>query len=78
MACQVPASDDGRYPSASHRGGTLTVVDTFLPQTDPVGDYDGDNPTLGTAYDGLTAFRRCGVGHGALLIIDAHNVPRPA
>ena len=25
------------FPSASHRGGTLTVVDTFLPLTDPVG-----------------------------------------
>jgi YVTN family beta-propeller protein len=67
------------FPSASHRGGTLTVVDTSLPLTDPVGDYDGDNPTLGTAYDGLTAFRRSGGAAGLTLVPDlATRLPRPA
>ena len=67
------------FPAASHRGGTLTVVDTFLPLTDPVGDYDGDNPTLGTAYDGLTAFRRSGGAAGLTLVPDlATRLPRPA
>ena len=67
------------FPSASHRGGTLTVVDTVLPLTDPVGDYDGDNPTLGTAYDGLTAFRRSGGAAGLTLVPDlATRLPRPA
>ena len=67
------------FPAASHRGGTLTVVDTFLPLTDPVGDYDGDNPTLGTAYDGLTAFRRSSGAAGLTLVPDlATRLPRPA
>ena len=66
------------FTAASHRGGTLTVVDTSLPETDPVGDYDGDNPILGTAYDGLTAFRRSGGAAGLTLVPDlAMTLPRP-
>jgi peptide/nickel transport system substrate-binding protein len=67
------------FPSASHRGGTLTVVDPILPLTDPVADYDGDNPVLGAVYDGLTAFRRSGGAAGLTLVPDlATTLPRPA
>jgi YVTN family beta-propeller protein len=67
------------FPPASHRGGTLTVVDYILPLTDPVADYDGDNPVLGVVYDGLTAFRRSGGGAGLTLVPDlATTLPRPA
>jgi YVTN family beta-propeller protein len=66
------------FTAASHRGGTMTVVDTFLPETDP---SQGDvlSPALGTAYDGLTAFRRSGGAAGLTLVPDlATRLPRPA
>jgi YVTN family beta-propeller protein len=70
------------FPSASHRGGTLIVANTFLPDPsdeppDPaVGfPYDG---TLAAAYDGLTAFRRSGGAAGLTLVPDlAMTLPRP-
>jgi YVTN family beta-propeller protein len=66
------------FPSASHRGGTLTVVDTFLPDLDPVLGYPVDG-ALNTAYDGLTAFRRSGGAAGLTLVPDlAIRLPRPA
>jgi ABC-type transport system substrate-binding protein/DNA-binding SARP family transcriptional activator/streptogramin lyase len=65
------------FPSASHRGGTLTVVDTFLPDLDPALGYPIDG-ALNTAYDGLTAFRRSGGAAGLTLVPDlAKTLPRP-
>jgi len=70
------------FPSASHRGGTLTVADTFLPDPsddppDPAVGYPFDG-TLSAAYDGLTAFRRSGGAAGLTLIPDlATTLPRP-
>ena len=71
------------FPSASHRGGTLTVADTFLPDPsdeppDPAVGYSFDG-TLTAAYDGLTAFRRSGGAAGLTLVPDlATTLPRPA
>jgi YVTN family beta-propeller protein len=66
------------FPSASHRGGTLTVADTYLPDPpDPAAGltYDG---TLTAVYDGLTAFRRSGGAAGLTLVPDlAKTLPRP-
>jgi YVTN family beta-propeller protein len=71
------------FPSASHRGGTLTVAATALPgqlagePPDPVAGfyYDG---TLTAVYDGLTAFRRSGGAAGLTLVPDlARTLPRP-
>jgi YVTN family beta-propeller protein len=66
------------FPSASHRGGTLTVADTYLPDPpDPAVGlyYDG---TLTAVYDGLTAFRRSGGAAGLTLVPDlAKTLPRP-
>jgi YVTN family beta-propeller protein len=65
------------FPSASHRGGTLTVVNTYLPETDPAEGY-ADDGALNTAYDGLTAFRRSGGAAGFTLVPDlAMTLPRP-
>ncbi|HTQ88275.1 MAG TPA: BTAD domain-containing putative transcriptional regulator [Streptosporangiaceae bacterium] len=70
------------FPSASHRGGTLTVADTFLPDPsedppDPAVAYPADG-TLTAAYDGLTAFRRSGGVAGLTLVPDlATTLPRP-
>jgi YVTN family beta-propeller protein len=65
------------FPPASHRGGTLTVVNTYLPETDPVAGYFVDG-ALNTAYDGLTAFRRSGGAAGLTLVPDlATTLPRP-
>ena len=70
------------FPSASHRGGTLTVADTFLPDPsedppDPAVEYPADG-TLTAAYDGLTAFRRSGGVAGLTLVPDlATTLPRP-
>jgi peptide/nickel transport system substrate-binding protein len=65
------------FPPASHRGGTLTVVNTYLPETDPVAGYFLDG-ALNTAYDGLTAFRRSGGAAGFTLVPDlATTLPRP-
>ena len=67
------------FPPASHRGGTLTVVDTALPETDPAMGYNSGDPILGAAYDGLTAFRRSGGAAGLTLVPDlARTLPRPA
>ena len=68
------------FAPASHRGGTLTVVDpTFLPETDPVRGYDTLSwSALGTVYDGLAAFRRSGGAAGLTLVPDlAITLPRP-
>jgi YVTN family beta-propeller protein len=70
------------FPSASHRGGTLTVANTFLPDPsdeppDPAVGYPFDG-ILTAAYDGLTAFRRSGGAAGLTLIPDlATTLPRP-
>ena len=70
------------FPSASHRGGTLTVADTYLPDPsdsppDPAVGFDGDG-TLTAVYDGLTAFRRSGGAAGLTLVPDlAMRLPRP-
>ena len=67
------------FAAASHRGGTLTVVNTYLPVTDPALGYDScDDSALGTVYDGLTAFRRSGGAAGLTLVPDlATTLPRP-
>jgi YVTN family beta-propeller protein len=66
------------FPSASHRGGTLTVADTYLPDPpDPAAVYSYDG-TLTAVYDGLTAFRRSGGAAGLTLVPDlAKTLPRP-
>jgi YVTN family beta-propeller protein len=65
------------FPSASHRGGTMTIADNWLP-TDPAQGPGGFDPGLFTAYDGLTAFRRSGDAAGLTLVPDlAETLPRP-
>ena len=70
------------FTAASHRGGTLTVAQTYLPDPsdfppDPAAGlyYDG---SLTAVYDGLTAFRRSGGAAGLTLVPDlAKTLPRP-
>ena len=65
------------FPAASHRGGTLTVADTYLPQTDPALADDFIDFALFAAYDGLTAFRRSAGAAGLTLVPDlAMRLPR--
>jgi ABC-type transport system substrate-binding protein/DNA-binding SARP family transcriptional activator len=68
------------YAAASHRGGTLTVVDISLPVTEPTQAYDLVSPAaLATVYDGLVALRRSGGAAGLTLVPDlATTLPRPA
>ena len=68
------------YAAASHRGGTLTVVDGLLPGTDPAVAYDpASTPALAVVYDSLVAFRRSGGAPGLTLVPDlATRLPRPA
>jgi YVTN family beta-propeller protein len=67
------------YAAASHRGGTLTKVSSFLPQLDPVHDYGAGTQLLATVYDGLVAFRKAGGAQGETLVPDlAVTLPRPA
>ena len=64
------------FPSASHRGGTLTVADTSL--TDPPDPAAVYSYALTAVYDGLTAFRRSGGAAGLTLVPDlAKTLPRP-
>src|SRR5258706_3680468 len=82
-----PVCGSGRGPSgrpataaASHRGGTLTVVSSWLPELDPVLAYDLIGvPALATVYDGLVALRRSGGAASFTLVPDlARTLPRPA
>ena len=67
------------FAAASHRGGTLTEVSTFLPRIDPVQDYNIGTPALAAVYDGLVAFRKAGGAQGDTLVPDlAVRLPRPA
>ena len=67
------------YAAASHRGGTLTEVSSFLPPLDPVHDYGAGTPVLATVYDGLVAFRKADGAQGETLVPDlAVTLPRPA
>src|SRR3984957_225345 len=68
------------FATASHRGGTLTVVSDYLPERDPVQAYDPQGvPVLATVYDGLVALRRSGGAAGLTLVPDlAVTLPRPA
>jgi YVTN family beta-propeller protein len=68
------------FTAASHRGGTLTVVDDPLPGLDPAGGYDPLGiSALATVYDGLVAFRRAGGAQGFTAVPDlARTLPRPA
>jgi YVTN family beta-propeller protein len=68
------------FAGARHRGGTLTVVTQWLPQTDPALAYGiADLPALATVYDGLVALRRSGGAQGFTLVPDlATSLPRPA
>ena len=66
------------FAAASHRGGTLTEVNSYLPQVDPVHDYDIGIPALAGVYDGLVAFRKAGGGRWDTLVPDlAMTLPRP-
>jgi peptide/nickel transport system substrate-binding protein len=67
------------FAAASHRGGTLTEVNSYLPQVDPAHDYDIGTPALAGVYDGLAAFRKAGGGRWDTLVPDlAVTLPRPA
>jgi YVTN family beta-propeller protein len=67
------------FAAASHRGGTLTVVTSLLPQPDPVIAYGViDIPALSTVYDGLVALRKSGGTQGYTLVPDlATALPLP-
>jgi YVTN family beta-propeller protein len=67
------------FAAASHRGGTLTAVGKWLPETDPTQAYDpASTSSLGTVYDGLVALRRAGGAAGLTLVPDlARTLPRP-
>jgi YVTN family beta-propeller protein len=69
----------GPFAAASHRGGTLTVVTSSLPQPDPVVAYGvADLPALSAVYDGLVALRKSGGTQGYTLVPDlATTLPRP-
>ena len=70
------------FTAASHRGGTLTVVDIGLPATDPAqqaANAPWSITSLATVYDALVAFRRSGGAAGLTLVPDlAMTLPRPA
>jgi YVTN family beta-propeller protein len=68
------------FPAASHRGGTLTVVNPWLPAADPMQSYDpASTAALATVYDGLVALRRSDGAPGLTLVPDlARTLPRPA
>jgi YVTN family beta-propeller protein len=68
------------FAAVSHRGGTLTVVNYYLPAADPAQAYDGTSvDALSIAYDGLVALRRSGGAPGLTLVPDlARTLPRPA
>jgi YVTN family beta-propeller protein len=67
------------FAAASHRGGTLTEVSSYLPQPDSVHEYDIGTPALAGVYDGLVAFRKAGGGRWDTLVPDlAVTLPRPA
>ena len=66
------------FAAASHRGGTLTEVSSYLPPLDPVHDYDIGTPALAGVYDGLVAFRKAGGARWDTLVPDlAVTLPRP-
>ena len=66
------------FAAASHRGGTLTEVSSYLPQPDPVHEYDIGTPAFAGVYDGLVAFRKAGGGRWDTLVQDlAVTLPRP-
>ena len=69
------------FAAASHRGGTVTAVDVYVPGTaDPAqADDPVAVPVLATAYDGLVTFRRSAGAQGFTLVPDlARTLPRPA
>ncbi len=66
------------FAAAGHFGGTLTEVSPYLPQPDPVHDYDIATPALAAVYDGLVAFRKAGGARWDTLVPDlAVTLPRP-
>ena len=68
------------FAAASHRGGTLTEVNYYLPVPDPaLAANQASSSALATAYDGLVALRRSGGAPGLTLVPDlATTLPRPA
>ena len=67
------------FSPARHRGGTLTVVSSYLPIRDPARAIDINDAVLGTVYDGLAALRKSGGAAGFSLVPDlATRLPRPA
>ena len=68
------------FAAASHRGGTLTEVNYYLPVPDPeLADNPASSSALATAYDGLVVLRRSGGVPGLTLVPDlATTLPRPA
>ena len=66
------------FAAAGHFGGTLTEVGAYLPQPDPVHDYDIGTPALAAVYDGLVAFPKAGGARWDTLVPDlAVTLPRP-
>ena len=67
------------FAAASHRGGTLTVVDPTLPATDPTQEsWPTGYPAQAAVYDGLVALRRSGGAPGLTLVPDlAMRLPLP-
>ena len=68
------------FTAASHRGGTLTEVNYYLPVPDPAqAANSASTSALATAYDGLVALRRSSGVPGLTLVPDlARTLPRPA
>jgi YVTN family beta-propeller protein len=67
------------FASASHRGGTLTDVNRWLPDPDPTLGYaPWALPELAAVYDSLVTLSRSGGTAGLTLVPDlATSVPRP-
>jgi peptide/nickel transport system substrate-binding protein len=61
---------------ASHRGGTLRIVEPFRYETDPLSNYESNAALL--EADGLVGYRRVGGSAGSVLLPDlAVAIPSP-
>ncbi|HYY20010.1 MAG TPA: BTAD domain-containing putative transcriptional regulator, partial [Streptosporangiaceae bacterium] len=69
----------GAFAAATHRGGTVTVANDYLPTPDPAQAYDPISLSgMAVVYDGLVALRRAGGAAGLTLVPDlAMTLPRP-
>jgi YVTN family beta-propeller protein len=69
----------GAFAATTHRGGTVTVLNSDLPIPDPAQQYATfTGSATAVIYDGLVAFRRAGGAGGLTLVPDlAMTLPRP-